>query len=60
MEWKDSFHKLWIYEWTLLPFQGSREKTEKREKKTKEKNLYLILSAGNIAGILNCYLVRTY
>ena len=36
MEWKDSFHELWTYEWTLLPFQGSREKTEKREKKRKK------------------------
>ena len=37
MEWKDSFHKLWTYEWTLLPFQGLREKTEKREKERKER-----------------------
>ena len=34
-------------------FQSSRVKTEKREKKRKERHLYLSLSAGNIAGVLN-------
>ena len=41
-------------------FQGSRVKTEKREKKTRERHSYLILSAGNIDGTLNRSLICTY
>ena len=37
-----------------------RKERKKKENKTKERHLYLILSAGNIAGILNSYLVRAY
>ena len=52
VEWKDSFHKLWTYEWTLLPFQGSREKIEKykeKEKKKKETFMSETICRGNIA-----------
>ena len=31
-----------MYEWTLLPFQGSREKIEKyKEKKKEERGIYV-------------------
>ena len=40
--------------------RSKKKERKKKEKKTKERHLYLIWSAGNIADILNSYLVRTY